>query len=423
MKQILPYALRFGDHVRPGDCVIVGHSTAEPTTLLEAFVAQRADYSGALLVMHAAFSTIVQPEHTDFLRLQALGAVGTQKRLAAAGVLDIIPAQLFDFAGSIRSGEFGVDVLLLSVSPPDAQGRYSLGLVNDYLWDATRRARVVIAEMNAQMPFTCGGPFLTADDIDIIVPSDRALVELAPSVISATERAVAAQVTSYVEDGAVVQFGVGAIPDAVAASLGTFRDLGIHSGVIPDVFIDLIESGAITNARKPIDTGISVTGTIWGTLRLYDFVHNNPAIHVRPSIYTHSPETLAQLPDFLSLNSAVEIDLSGQANLEMAGDRYIGAVGGAVDFVRGARLAPKGRSIIALPSTAAAGTISRIVVDLTGPVTIARSDIDTVVTEYGSAELRGQPLRERARRMIAIAHPDFRERLERSAGPIAAENA
>jgi acyl-CoA hydrolase len=415
LKTVELQAFRIADYVKHTDRVLVGHSTAEPATLLEAFVMQRAAYSGARLVMHASFSTIVQPEHLSDLRLEGLGAVGTQRRLIGAGGLDVIPAHLLDFARQIKRGDFGVDVALLSVSPPDANGRYSLGLVNDYLWEAVQRARVVIAEMNALMPFTHGGPFLTADDIDVLVPSQRALIEVAPGAASDVERAIAANVAKYIEDGAVIQFGVGAVPDAVAASLGSFRDLGIHSGVIPDALAALIECGAVTNARKTIDTGISVTGAVWGTGNLYAFVHDNPAIHVRPSTYTHAPENLAQLTGFVSLNSAIEIDLSGQANLEMAGARYIGAVGGAVDFVRGAQLAPKGRSIVALPSTAAKGTASRIVMALSGPVTIARSDIDTVVTEYGSAELRGQPLRERARRLTGIAHPDFRDRLEKFA--------
>lgn len=415
MRTITPHALRLADYVRGGDRVVVGHSTAEPATLLEAFVAQRADYAGARLLLHASFSTIVQPEHADCLVLQGLSAVGTQARLARAGVLDIMPAHLSDIPRMIGTGDLAVDVALVSVSPPDALGRYSLGLVSDYLWHAVRHARVVIAEMNARTPFTEGGPFLVADDIDILVPSERDLIEVAPGRFGDTERAIAAQVAGYLRNGAVVQFGIGAIPDAVAASLGGFRDLGIHSGVVSNALIDLVESGTVTNARKAIDTGVSVTGSVWGTRALYDFVDRNPAVHVRSSTYTHAPQTFAQLHGFVSINSAIELDLSGQANLEVAGGRYIGAVGGAVDFVRGARLAPGGRSILALPSTAAGGTISRIVADLDGPVTIARSDIDTVVTEYGSAELRGQGLKERARRLNAIAHPDFREALERSA--------
>jgi acyl-CoA hydrolase len=413
MKTVRREALRLADYVRSGSCVLVGHSTAEPATLLEAFVAQRTDYAGARLFLHAAFSDIVRPEHADCLRLYGLGAVGTLARLARSGVLDIIPVHLSEFARSIKRGAFTIDVMMISVSPPSPEGRYSFGLVGDYLWEASRRAGVVIAEMNVQMPFTEGGPFLTSDDIDVLVPTDRALIELLPGRTGHIERAIAANAATYLDDGAVLQFGIGAVPDAFAATLGSFRDLGIHSGVIPTAVMHLIESGVVTNARKAIDKGITVTGAVWGTRALYDFVDGNPVLHVRSSTYTHAADTIAKLAGFVSLNSAIEIDLSGQANLEMAGGHYIGAIGGAVDFVRGASLSMGGRSILALPSTAAKGTASRIVFDLNGPVTIARSDIDTVVTEYGRAELRGQPLRERARRLISIAHPDFREALER----------
>ncbi|PNQ03684.1 acetyl-CoA hydrolase/transferase family protein [Sphingobium sp. SA916] len=402
------------DYVRPDSRVAVGHSTAEPTTLLEALVAQRADYAGARLLMHASFSTIVEAGHADCLHLQAFGAIGTQSSLTRAGVLDIVPIHLADVPRLAASGDLDVDVVLLSVSPPDSRGRYSLGLVNDYMWAWVRRARVVIAEMNEQMPFTHGGPFLTEGDIGILVPSNRELIELPPASVGDVERRIAEHVAHFVEDGATLQFGVGAVPDAVAASLGAFKNLGIHSGVVPDAVVDLIQAGVVTNALKAIDRGVSVTGAVWGTRRLYDFVHDNPAFHVRPLTYTHAPETLARLDQFLSLNSAIEIDLAGQANLEEAQGRYIGAVGGTLDFVRGARLSQRGRSIVALPSTAANGRVSRIVPHLNGPTTIARSDIDTVITEFGSAELRGQPLSERRRRLIAIAHPGFRDELERS---------
>lgn len=415
MKTVLPAALRLAEWVRPGDRVFVAHSTGEPQTLLEALVTQRGDYAGARPFMHASFSGIVRPEHADSLRLKGLSAIGTQRALAKAGVLDIVPAHLSDFNRMIEEGLFVPDVVLLQVAPPDEAGRYSLGLVNDVQVAAARRARVVIAECNDQVPQTCSDPWLTAADIDVLVPTSRALIEMPPGRIGETEQAVARAAAQYLEDGAVVQFGAGAIPDAIAASMAGFRDIGVHSGVVPDAFMALVEAGAVTNARKRIDRGVSVTGSIWGTRALYDFVHRNPAVAVRPLAYTHAATSFAQLDGFLSFNTALEIDLSGQANVEVAGGAYLGAVGGAVDFVRGARLAPRGRSIVALPATAGGGRISKITMSLAGPVTIARSDIDTVVTEFGAAELRGQPLSERARRLIAIAHPDFREELERAA--------
>ncbi|SCW33691.1 Acyl-CoA hydrolase [Sphingobium faniae] len=413
MKRISPDQLRLAPYIQPGSSIFVGHSTAEPATLLEALVTQRADFPHSRLTMHASFSGIVRPEHVDGLRIEGLSGLGTQQQLVQADAIELIPTHLSDFGRMIAQGESPVDVALLSVSQPDAQGRFSLGLVNDYMGEAARRARIVIAEMNSAMPFTHGGPFLMADRIDLLVPTERAIHEFPPGQVRPTDRAIAQIVASYIGDGSILQFGVGSVPDGIALSLQGFRDIGIHSGLISDPIRALINSGVVTNARKPIDTGITVGGAVWGTRALYDFVHDNPAIHVRPLSYTHAPETFAQLPGFVSVNSALEVDLSGQANLEAVGGRYVGAIGGAVDFVRGARLAPGGRSIVALPATGGKGAFSRIVTRLDGPVTIARSDIDTVVTEFGSAELRGQTLRERARRLIAIAHPDFREALER----------
>lgn len=407
-----PWQLRMADYIHPDSRVVVGHSTAEPATLLELFINQRAEYAGCAALIHASFSRILKPEHSDSLRLQGLGAIGTQRHLARAGVLDIIPMHLSDLPRLILDDEFAIDVVLLSLAPPDAQGRYSLGLVNDYIWAAAKRARVVIAEVNVQMPFTHGGPFLSSEDITVQVPTNRPLLEVAPALIGDVERKIAGHVVGFVEDKANVQFGVGSIPDAIAEALLGHRELGVHSGVVPSGIVDLIEAGAVTNAYKEIDKGISVTGAIWGTRKLYDFVNDNPAIHLRPLTYTHDFRTIGRLSRFVSMNSAIEVDLSGQANLEVAQGSYIGAVGGSVDFVRGARFSARGRSIIALPSTAARGSISRIVLNLGGPTTISRSDVDTVVTEYGSADLRGRTLEERALGLIAIAHPKFRDLLE-----------
>jgi acyl-CoA hydrolase len=409
---IQPEALRLAEWIRSNDRVLVAHSTGEPATLLEALVAQRADYAGARPFMHASFSGIVRPEHADCLAFSGLSAIGTQRVMAKAGVLDVIPMHLSDFNRALVDGSFIADVVLLQVSPPDELGRYSLSLVNDFQVAAARNARVVIAECNDQAPFTFGGPFLSDADIDVLVPTNRPLVEIAPGKIGSTEREVANHAVQFLRDGSVVQFGVGAIPDAIAAGMAGFRDIGVHSGVVPDAIMPLIEAGAVSNARKRIDPGISVTGAIWGTRGLYDFVHQNPAIAVRPLSYTHAAQNFARLDNYVSFNTALEVDLTGQANVEVAGGAYLGGVGGAVDFVRGARLAPNGRSVVALSATAAGGKVSKIVAELSGPVTIARSDIDTVVTEFGAAELHGQPLAERARRMIAIAHPDHREHLE-----------
>jgi acyl-CoA hydrolase len=419
MKILTLDQLRFAEWVRPADRVVVAHSTAEPTTLLEAFVEQRRQYPGAELFMHVSFTDTVKPEHGDALKMRGLGAVGTQRKLVAAGVLEVVPSHLSEFHAQLTNGDLPVDLVLLQVSPADDKGRFSLGLVNDYQLAAARRARVVIAEINDQAPFTLSDDFLTSDDIDVAIETSRSLVEIPGSKVGELEQRIAKNAATYLQDGSTIQFGIGSIPDAIAATLVDRRHLGVHSGVISDAFMTLLESGAIDNSKKNIDRGVTVTGAIWGSRALYSFVHENQAIKLCPLSYTHSPSSFAALPNFVSLNSAIEVDLFGQCNLEVADDSYIGAVGGSVDFIRGSRYAPQGRSIIALPSTAARGTKSRIVATLQGVVTVARSDVDLVITEFGVAELRGVGTWERAKRLASIAHPDFREELEKVAWAMA----
>jgi acyl-CoA hydrolase len=230
-------------------------------------------------------------------------------------------------------------------------------------------------------------------------------------------------VAELVPDGAVIQIGIGAMPTAILDALHSRRRLGIHSGMISDSVIDLVGAGAVTNETKPFDRGVSVAGTLLGTRRLYDFANQNKTLILKPLTFTHNVALLSQIDRYTSLNSAIEVDLSGQVNAEVAGGVYIGAVGGQVDYVRAARRSRGGRSVIAMPATARRGTVSRIVAKLSAPVvTTARSDVDTIVTEFGTAELCGISLEERARRLIPLADPRFREDLERAArmtlGPI-----
>jgi acyl-CoA hydrolase len=254
-----------------------------------------------------------------------------------------------------------------------------------------------------------------SEDVDILVESDERIIDMPDPEPSAVERAVAEQVAALIPDRATVQLGVGTLPAAVAGALSNHRELGVHSGVVSDVLVDLVERGVVTNAHKGCDAGRTVTGGLFGTQRLRDFAEASGAIDMRSVEYTHQIAVTSALAQFHTINSAIEIDLSGQANAEIAGGRYLGAVGGQVDFVRGGGASPGGRSIIAVPSTTPDGKHSRIVASLGArPVTTARSDVDVIVTEYGAAHLRGCPLRERARRLIEIAHPDHRESLLRA---------
>jgi acyl-CoA hydrolase len=318
----------------------------------------------------------------------------------------------------IEQGLIGCDVVMVQVSPPDADGNHSFGLINDFIHLAVAKARVVIAEINEFVPFTHGDVVLPAAKIDCAVHVARTPVEVKPAQIGATDQAIARIVAGYIEDGAVLQVGIGAVPDAILRLLDDRRDLGVHSGMIGDAVVDLIEAGVVTNALKPFDPGVSITTALIGTKRLYDFAHRNPLIGVRSSAYTHDAGVLSRLDRFVTINSAVEVDLTSQANAEQSGAHYVGGTGGQVDFVRAGSRSRGGHSIIALPATANRGKISRITAGLSGPVTTTRSDIDVVVTEFGAAELKGQTLAERTRRMIAIAHPDFREGLDQAAHTI-----
>src|SRR5262249_7726244 len=316
-------------------------------------------------------------------------------------------------AGGIRNAA----VAALHVGPPaDGAGEYSMGLVNDYLKIAMRHARTVIAQVNERLPWTYADEPLDMKRVDYVVRSSRPPLEHATRQPSEVDKKIARQVPGLVPDGAVIQMGIGAMPSAILDALHGHRRLGLHSGMVSDAVVDLIKSGAVTNETKPFDRDASVTGTLLGTRKLYDFAHRNPALRLVPLSVTHNIELLSRIDAFVSLNSAIEVDLSGQVNAEVASGTYIGAVGGQVDYVRAARRSRGGRSVIALPATARAGKLSRIVASLNDPVvTTARSDVDIVVTEYGAAYLRGISLEERARRMMAIAHPNFREALERHA--------
>lgn len=408
-------ALDLGAYLRPGDHIVWGQACGEPTTLVEALIAQ-AESIGSLSAFAAtSFSGILDEMAATRLNLSSMGAIGALRTVAATGRLGIIPCHVSQVAPMIVQGVIPCDVAFVQVSPPDADGNHSYGLIGDFVQEAVDKARVVIAEVNDRVPFTFGDVELSADRIDVAVNVSRTPVEVAPAPIGETDLAIARIVADYVGDGTVIQVGIGAVPDAILRLVGDRRDLGVHSGMIGDGLVDLVEAGVVTNARKPIDPGVSITGALIGTRRLYEFADRNPQIAMRRSSYTHNEAVLSQLTRLVTVNSAVEVDLTGQVNAEQSGSQYLGGTGGQVDYVRAGSRSTGGRSIIALPATAKSGKISRITAALAGPVTTARSEVDVIVTEYGAAELKGQTLAERARRLIAIAHPDFREELDRAA--------
>ena len=306
-------------------------------------------------------------------------------------------------------------MLFLSLPPAAPDGTFGLGLGADYVATLIGQARTVIAEVNDQVPDVGCVRRLTRDEIDLLVHVSYQPAEYPPASARGVEDAIAAHVAELIPDGATIQLGIGAIPSAVASRLREHRDLGVHTGVSTDAVAELIEAGVVTGARKSLDAGLVVTGFLMGTRKLIERSGADSTIQLRDTSYTHDPAVLAAQHRFVAINSAIEVDLTGAVNCETAAGRYVGAVGGATDFLRGAARSEGGVPVIVLPSTE--GPVSRIVAALSGPASQARADAGVIVTEYGVADLRGLTLSQRRRRMLAIAHPGHAEALERGRTP------
>lgn len=406
--------VQLGVGLRPGDHIVLGQACGEPTTLVEALIEQGREIPGLSAFIATSFSGLFTPATADSFALSSMGAIGALRSMTKAGKLQVIPVHVSQVGPLITAGIIPCDVAMIQVSPADEHGNHSCGLISDYVRAAVDKARVVIAEINEAVPFT-PGETIPASAIDVAIPVNCLPIEVAPAAIGPTDESIARHCAAYIGDGAVIQTGVGAVPDAILRLLHDRRDLGVHSGMLGDGLVDLVEAGVITNARKEVDRGVSINGALIGTKRLYDWAHRNPTIRMCATSYTHDAAVLGRLSRLVTINSALEVDLTGQVNAEQSGAAYLGGTGGQVDFVRAGSRSPGGRSIIALSASAKGGTLSKIVAQLSGPVTTARTDVDVIVTEYGAAELKGQSLAERTRRLIAIAHPDFREELDRAA--------
>lgn len=409
-------AARLAPLLRAGDTVWWGQATAEPLTLTRALVQYRDAFAhgGRLRVfVGIGGSDTLRPEQADVIDFFGYAASGPHKALAKAGVLDILPSHYSHLPGLIRAGTLPADVVLLQVSPPDEQGRHSLGLVHEYLPAALERARVVNGEVNPEVPWTHGSVHLTASDFALLVDAQYPPLAAEHVEPGPVDQAIARHIAAYVQDGATLQVGIGKIPEAVLSALHDRRDLGLHSGAIGDGIARLAQAGVLTNARKPVDTGLGIAGLLMGGESLRQWAHRNSKLMLRGTDYTHDPEILASQSQLVAINSAVEVDLTGQVNAEVAGGVYVGAVGGAVDFLRGAARSPGGLPVVALPATNRG--VSRVVAQLSGPVSTPRSDAGLIVTEHGVADLRGQTLSRRVQRMLDIAAPEHRAELERQA--------
>jgi acetyl-CoA hydrolase len=392
--------------VRPGDTVCWGQTAGEPVALVRALVAQREAVGPVTCFTGTTYETAILPEHQEHLRVVSIGGAGSLSRLARAGALDVLPVHLSAVSRLLSRGQLPVDVLFVQVTPPDGEGWHNLGIGVEWVPDWLARARVVIAEVNDQLPRIASRHRIHASQLAATVATSRGQIQLPRASPDAPELEVARRVAGLVPDGATVQFGIGRLPDAISAALAGRRGLRVHSGLLPDAYVDLVEAGAIDPSRP------SVAAALYGTDRLYRHVAEHGGVELEGYAYTHDPDVLAGTSKLVAVNTALEIDLTGQVAAERIGGVHLGAVGGQGDFLRGAARSEGGLPIIAVSSAARGGTVSRIVDRLdSGVVTTARADVGLVVTEYGVADLRAMTLRERAEALVAIAHPDFRDDL------------
>lgn len=402
--------------VRSGDRVWIQSGCGTPSTLVEALVARADELRNVEVVHMMTFgpAEYTRPEYAGHFRHLGLFLGANVREAVAAGRADYTPVFLSEIEGLFESGALPLDVVLMQVSPPDAHGFVSLGTTIDCTLTAVRYARTVIAEINPRMPRTHGETFIHVSRIAAFVETDHPLQEVASAQFSETHLRVARHVAGLIPDGATLQTGIGGIPDAVLSCLSDKRDLGIHTEMCPDGVIDLIESGVINGQRKSLHRGKAVLAFVLGTRRLFDFLRDNPSFEFRPISYTNDPFVVAQNDRMVAINSALQVDLTGQVCADSLGTRPYSGFGGQIDFIRGAARSKGGVPIIALPSTAKGGTVSRIVPVLepgAGVVT-SRGDVHYVVTEHGVAYLHGKTLRERAEALIAIADPKFQGELE-----------
>ena len=405
--------------IRSGQQLFVHGGAATPSVLLDALVARAPELRdvGIIHIHTEGPAPHLAPEVAESFRHRALFIGGNSRTAVNEGRADYVPVFLSDIPELLTTGIQPLDAVLINVSPPDAHGYCSLGTSVDAVLSAIQVADTVIAQINTRMPRTLGDSFVHVDQIDLGVDVHQPPHEHVLGEVGEVERRIGEYVAELVPNRATIQMGIGSIPTAVAMALRTKRDLGVHTELLTDPVIDLVEAGAVTGDAKEINRGKIVTAFLMGTQRLYDFVDDNPMIEMRPVDYTNDTAVIRRFRRMVAINSAISIDVTGQVSADSIGTRFYSGVGGQMDFMRGAALAEEGRAIIALPSRAAGGEISRIVTTLApgAGVVTSRAHVRTVVTEYGVAELFGRSVRERIAELIAIAHPDVRDDLAREA--------
>jgi 4-hydroxybutyrate CoA-transferase len=404
-------------HIKSGDRVVAGHAAGSPELLLAALVKNKEAYRDVEIVHQVAMgqSLYCLPEYQPHFIHNSLFAGATSRQAINEGRALFTPVNNSDLPRLFQDGILPVDVTLCMLSCPDEHGYCSFGVSVDYTKPAAESAKIVIAEVTPHMPRTLGGCFIHISEIDYIVECHTSPLILKPPTITPVDEAIGGHCAELIRDGDCLQLGIGAVPDSVLGFLKEKRDLGIHTEMFSDGVVDLVEAGVINGARKNCHHRKMVSAFFMGTRKLYEFINNNPEVEAFPMDYTNCPEVIAKNDNMVSINSSLQVDLTGQVASDTIGYRQYSGIGGQADFVRGATRSKGGRSILAFHSTAKNGTVSRIAphLDEGACVCVSRADVHYIVTEYGIADMRGKSVQERAKALIAIAHPDFREDLRR----------
>ncbi|MCP4416610.1 MAG: acetyl-CoA hydrolase/transferase family protein [Chloroflexi bacterium] len=407
------------NHVQSGNRLFIGGGAGVPVQLTQGLTAKAPDLQNVELthILTFAKAPYVAPEYSDSFRVNALFIGANVRKAVAEGRADFTPIFLSEIPRLFRNGILPIDIALISVSPPDEHGFCSFGVEVGATKPAAESAKIIIAEVNQQMPRTHGDSFIHVSRLHHIVETNYPIPESPQGGSSDDHLKIGQHIAELIPDGATLQMGIGSIPDAVLRCLGNHKDLGIHTELFSDGVIEMVENGVITCAQKTFHPGKIVAGFLFGTQQLYDFIDNNPMIEMHPTDYVNDPFNIAQNDKMVAINAALQIDLTGQVCADSIGPRIYSGVGGQIDFIRGAARSKGGLPIIACLSKAQGGTVSRIVPMLNegAGVVTTRNDVHFVVTEHGIVNLYGKSIRERSQALISIAAPEFREELKAAA--------
>jgi acyl-CoA hydrolase/GNAT superfamily N-acetyltransferase len=398
--------------IRPGSRVFIGTGCAQPQELVRALVQRSNELTDTEIVhlLTMGEAPYALKKLTRHFRVNSFFISENVREIIQKGLGDYTPIFLSDIPKLFSSGQLPLEAALIQVTPPDEEGMCSYGISVDIVKSAAENATLVIAEVNPNMPRTLGDSFINVHDIDIIVPTEAEILEYQQPEINETTRKIGEYVAALVDNGSTMELGIGRIPHSVLEFLKNKKELGIHTEMLTDAIVDLVETGAITGTHKSLDREKIVASFCLGTRKLYDYIDNNPVFSFHPTEYVNNPSIISQQHKMVAINVALEVDLTGQVCSDSLGTRFFSGIGGQVDFNRGAAMSTGGKAIIALPSTAKNGEVSRIVAYLTpgAGVVTTRGDVHYVITEHGVAYLHGKSVQERSLALISIAHPKFR---------------